>query len=236
MASPLYYNIFEYYKGLITSGQMQSGEKMPTEEEISKKFCSSRITTRHALDMLANQGLIIKVQGKGTFVSEKKAFMQLNEMMGFSAEMLRIGKVPSTIVRDIQVIEASQKVAEKLGIVVGAKVYMIERIRCADAIKVAFERVALPFHMVAGIEKTDLTGSLYKVLADRFNITPGNATESLEAMQASQKIADILDVKAGSPVLAMERLSFDKLGKVYEYTESIYRGDKYKFCVSMKKN
>lgn len=230
----LYLKIFEYYKNQIVSAVLKSGQQMPTEEEICKIFDSSRITTRHALDILATQGYIVKIQGKGTFVSEKKASMQLNELLGFSAEMRKLGKVPSTQVLSISLIQANEKVAEKLDIQVGKQIYVIERIRSADEVKVALEKVSIPFSYVPGLEEADLTQSLYAVLTDVYGIVPKFAKETMEATLANQRISEMLDVRVNSPVLAMERISYDKDGKIYEYTDSIYRGDKYKFTVTMK--
>ncbi|MEG2014826.1 MAG: GntR family transcriptional regulator [Clostridia bacterium] len=229
----IYYKIYEFYKKQITVGQLKCGSKMPTEEQICDTFSCSRITARHALEMLSNQGYIVKIQGKGTYVNEKKTLMQLNELMGFSAEMKRLGKTPSTIVLGVSVVEANENVANKLKIAPNKQIYVIERIRCADDVKVALEKVSIPFYFVPGLDKYDLAGSLYAILIDEFDIVPKWATESIEATLANQKIADALDVKPNSPVLAMERTSYDENDKIYEYTESVYRGDKYKFSVTM---
>lgn len=230
----LYSKIFEFYRNQIISGALSKGQKMPTEEEICHAFDASRITARHALEMLANEGLIYKVQGKGTYVSEKKTSMQLNSLRGFSDEMRELGKVPSTIVLAVTLTDANDKIADKLNLGSNRKVYRVERIRCADGIKVAIEKVYMPFSSVPGIDKFDLTGSLYEVLTSKYDINPSFAVETLEAMLCNQKYADLLDVKINTAVLGMERVGYDKNGKIYEYTQSVYRGDKYKFTVNMK--
>lgn len=230
----LYSKIFDFYKKQIISGALSKGQKMPTEEEICHAFNASRITARHALEMLANEGLINKVQGKGTYVSEKKTSMQLNALRGFSAEMRELGKIPSTMVISVLLTEATDKVAEKLQLGNNKKVYKVERIRCADGVKVAIEKVFMPFALVPGIDKLDLSDSLYTVLIERYDINPSWAVETLEAMLCNQKNADLLDVKINTAVLGMERVGYAKNGKIYEYTQSVYRGDKYKFTVNMK--
>lgn len=235
LVAAIYYKIFEYYKNQILTNQMKSGQKMPTEEAICEFFNASRITTRHGLEMLVNQGLIVKIQGKGTFVSEKKASLQLNELTGFSAEMRMLGKEPSTIVLGVNLVEPSEKVAEKLNLPLGRKVYVIERIRCADGIKMALEKVSLPFHFVPDINKYDVSKSLYTILSEKYMIEAAWATETLEAALSNQKISETLDIKANSPVLHIERTSYDRDNNIYEYTESIYRGDKYKFTATMKR-
>ena len=88
-AAPRYSQIISYYQSLIESGKLTEGEKIPTEEAIGELFGVSRITVRQALDGLAQGGYIYKIQGKGSFVSAKKAGMQLNHLVGFSDEMRR---------------------------------------------------------------------------------------------------------------------------------------------------
>ena len=232
--SSLYYKIFEYYKKMILTNQMQSGQKMPTEQEVCEIFNVSRITARHAFELLANQGLIVKAQGKGTFISEKKADMQLNVLQGFSLEMASIGKEPSTIFLNIQLTVPSRKIASKLDLSESSKIYILERIRCADGVKMAYEKVHLPFYLIPDLEKHDLTKSLYAILSSKYQIEPYKASQTIEATLAYQKQAEMLEVKVNSPLLAVERLTYNKNNRPYEFTESLYRGDKYKFSVTME--
>lgn len=231
----LYYKIYEYYRKMILSNRLRSGQKMPTEQEVCEIFNASRITVRHAFALLANQGLIVKVQGKGTYVSEKKADMQLNTLQGFTAEMESLGKTASSITLSINLTEPCRKVANKLEISEGSRIYIIERIRCADEVKMAYEKVHIPFHLVPNLEKHDLTKSLYEILLSEYQIESACASQTLEATLANQKQADILEMKVNSPVLFIERLTCDRNNRPFEYTESVYRGDKYKFNVIMNK-
>lgn len=231
----LYIRISEYYKDLILNKTLQEGQKMPTEEEICKAFNTSRITARHALDILANNGLIVKIQGKGTFVSKKKVDMGLNILNGFSDEMRQKGKVPSTILLGINLIKANEAVATGLNISVDSQVYSIERIRCADGTPVAYEKVYLSFSMFPDIIKNDLTGSLYSVLQQQYNITVSYADQTLEAGLANQKLAEHLCVAVGSPVLNITRSTYSTNGVPFEYVLSVYRSDLYTFKVTMRR-
>ncbi|MDD4000770.1 MAG: GntR family transcriptional regulator [Bacilli bacterium] len=235
LKTSLYYKIYEYYKNLIQSNQLKSGEKLPTEQEVCEIFNTSRITARHAFELLVNQGLVVKVQGKGTYVSVKKTDMKLNKLQGFSAEMSSLGKKPSTIILNIQLTFPSKEIAELFEISESGKVYIIERIRCADGVKMAYEKVHLPFYFVPDIDKYDLTGSLYSILERNYHINSAWANQTLEATLANPSQAGVLDVKVSSPLLVIKRLSYDQNNQLYEYTESLYRGDKYTFSVTMNK-
>lgn len=228
-----YKRIYTYYKDLIINKEMKEGVKMPTEEKIGELFNVSRITVRRALDDLARDGFILKVQGKGSYVLSTKASLQLNKLKGFSVEMLLLGKTPSSIIHNISIIDADEDIAKHLNIELGRKVYNIERIRCADGEKMAFERVRIPFSFIPGIEKFDLAKSFYAVLQENYGIVPMRAIETFEAGLADKKIAKLLEIEENAPILLMGRISYSSTGEIYEYTDSVYCGDKYKFTVVM---
>ena len=234
-AAPRYSQIISYYQSLIESGKLTEGEKIPTEEAIGELFGVSRITVRQALDGLAQGGYIYKVQGKGSFVSAKKAGMQLNHLIGFSDEMRGIGMTPSTVLIDQCLTAPNEAVAAALRLDAAQKVYLISRVRCADEIPMAVEKVCLPFSRFAGIETQDLSQSLYALLKQRYGCEPYKAVQSIQAGLANSSDAKLLQIKVGGPVLRITRTAFDSNDVPFEYTESVYRGDKYVFNVTLKK-
>lgn len=234
-AAPRYSQIINYYRTLIESGKLTEGEKMPTEEAIGELFGVSRITIRQALDGLAQGGYIYKIQGKGSFVSAKKAGMQLNHLIGFSDEMRGIGMSPSTVLIDQCLTSPNETMAAALGIDMSQKVYLISRVRCADEIPMAVEKVCLPFSRFAGIETQDLNQSLYLLLKQQYGCEPHKAVQSIQAGLANSADAKLLQIKVGGPVLRITRTAYDSNDVPFEYTESVYRGDKYVFNVTLKK-
>ena len=218
-AAPRYSQIISYYRSLIESGKLAEGDKMPTEETIGEIFGVSRITVRQALDGLAQSGYIYKIQGKGSFVAAKKAGMQLNHLIGFSDEMRSIGMEPSTSLISQSLEFPSEPVANALELDGTQKVYIISRLRCADA----------------GIETYDMSKSLYTLFRQRYGCEPAKAIESIQSGLAKAKEAKQLQIKAGAPVLRITRTAYDGAGVPLEYTESVYRGDKYVFNVTLEK-
>jgi len=234
-AQPRYMQIINYYMGIIDAGKLREGDQMPTEEEIGELFKVSRITVRQALDGLCKRGYIFKLQGKGSFVSRKKTDMQLNHLIGFSEEMRNQGLEPSTRLIELEILTPSDTVAEALGIDTSQKVYYIVRLRCADGTPMAVERVHLPFYRFAGIENLDLTKSLYELLRDHYGCESSRATQKIQAGFASARDTKLLEMKPGTPVLLFSRTTYEPDGKPFEYVESVYRGDKYVFNVTLKK-
>ena len=234
-AAPRYAQIISYYQSLIESGKLAEGDKIPTEEAVGELFGVSRITVRQALDGLAQGGYIYKIQGKGSFVSAKKAGMQLNHLVGFSDEMRSIGMTPSTVLIGQCLTAPSEAVAAALGLDPAQKVYLISRVRCADEIPMAVEKVCMPFGRFAGIETQDLSQSLYAMLRQRYGCEPAKASQSIQAGLANSSDAKLLQIKVGAPVLRITRTAFDSNNVPFEYTESVYRGDKYVFNVTLEK-
>lgn len=232
---PRYMQIINYYSGLIESGKLRKDDQMPTEESICSQFNVSRITVRQALNGLAQSGYIYKIQGKGSFVSSKKADMQLNHLIGFSDEMRNQGMEPSTRLLDLSVLAPSDKMAQALHIDKSQKIYSIVRLRCADGIRMAIERVYMPFYRFAGLGNQDLTQSLYRLLSENYGCEPSKAVQSIRAGAADSKDAAILEVKAGSPVLIITRTTYSVDDLPFEYVESTYRGDKYVFNVTISR-
>ena len=234
-AAPRYSQIISYYQSLIESGKLVEGEQMPTEEAIGELFGVSRITVRQALEGLSQGGYIYKVQGKGSFVTSRKANMRLDHLIGFSEEMRGLGMVPSSLLIDQAIMNPSETTAKALKLDKGQKVYVISRVRCADGVPMAVERVFLPFNRFAGIETCDLKESLYTILRDRYRCESSKAAQSIQAGLANSSDAKLLQIKTGAPILRISRTTYDVTDTPFEYTESVYRGDKYIFRVTLNK-
>lgn len=234
-AAPRYSQIISYYQSLIESGKLVEGEQMPTEEAIGELFGVSRITVRQALDGLSQGGYIYKIQGKGSFVTSRKANMRLDHLIGFSEEMRGLGMEPSSILIDQVIMTPSEATAKALKLDKTQKVYVVSRVRCADGIPMAVERVYLPFTRFAGIETYDLKESLYTLLKDRYDCESNKAAQSIQAGLANSADAKLLQIKPGAPILRISRTTYDANNIPFEYTESVYRGDKYIFRVTLNK-
>ena len=232
---PRYMQVMNYYIPLIKSGKLKEGEKMPTEEEICELFNISRITVRRALDGLQQGGYIYKQQGRGSFVMMKKAGFQLNHLKGFTEEMKMLGKEPSSEIISFDTVAPSQKVAEILNIDVHQKIYLLERLRLADGVPIAIERVHLPFYRFPTLGTVNLQESLYEILHYQYGCESFKGMQEIRAGLASDEEAKRLQVERGCAVLHIHRTTYEQDGMAYEYVESTYRGDLYQFQVTLYK-
>lgn len=229
---PLYYRIKQDLLAAIEAGQLQPGDRLPSERELTERYGVSRMTVRQAIGHLEQEGFVRREQGKGSFVAPAKLEEALMGLTSFTEEMKRRGLVPSTRVISVQTIH-SERIAAQLSLSANEPLYALERLRLAGGEPMEYERLYLPAHMVPGLPEMDLTGSLYELLERQYGIRLTNALQTLEAVIADEPEADLLQVPVGSPLLAIMRVAFAATGEVVESSRSLYRGDRYKFTVSL---
>jgi Transcriptional regulators len=233
--APKYTHIIQYFIEKIKSGELKDGDQLPTEDLLCSYFNVSRITVRQALNELAYEGYIIKKHGKGSYVNTGIAKMQLNSLQGFTEEMKNRGMTASSKILEINLLNADNIVANKLQIEEGSMVYCIERLRLANEEPMSIEKVYIPYYLCSDIEKHDLSGSLYEALEKYYNLVPKRADQCIEATVAAKREQEILKIKQRAPVLKIERTTYLSNNTPLEYVTSIYRGDKYKFYVTIYK-
>jgi GntR family transcriptional regulator len=234
--TPLYQQIYEIWRKRIEDGTVRPGDRIPTERELCDIYEVSQITVRQAIQMLVTEGLLVRRPRTGTRVAHRKFSQDLIRLSSFSEDMKSRGLRPGG--RVIRVCEESAEVwvAEKLKLPRGAAVARLERLRLAEDEPMAIETCHMPAAVCPGLAQRDLEGvSLYDLLRSEFGIDTQWAEQSLEASLASSGEARLLGIKRGAPVLRTERLTYDTGGTPVEFTVSVYRGDRYKLNVQMRR-
>jgi GntR family transcriptional regulator len=226
---PLYLQIQGLLRDAIRSGALEPGSGIPPERDLAVEYGVARITMRKAIEGLAQEGLLSRRRGAGTFVAGRvdKVFAKLSS---FSEDMIARGKAPSTqwISRAGGVVTPEEAMA--LGLSPGSPVFRFNRIRLADD-----ERMALEFSTIAGsclASVDDVGSSLYEAL-ERTGCRPVRALQRLRAVPFGAQHAKMLGVDTGQPGLLIERRGFLGDGRVVEFTRSYYRGDAYDFVAEL---
>jgi GntR family transcriptional regulator len=231
---PLYYQIRSRLLEMIENGQLQPGDRVPSERELTETYGVSRMTARQAVSELENQGFLVRIQGKGTFVGAPKLDQPLAGLTSFSEDMRRRGLAPGALVLAAEQIPAGRRVGQILGRSETTPIFRLERLRLADDQPMAVETAFIPVDLCP-----DLLGeqfeheSLYKVLRDRFGLHLVKATQRLEAVAADSYEAELLRVHEGTPLLLLERVSRDANDNPVEFVRSLYRGDRYRFVTEL---
>jgi GntR family transcriptional regulator len=232
---PIYYQLEQGIKELIEKAQLKPGEMIPSERELAETYEISRMTVRQAINNLVNDGYLVRKRGKGTFVAAKKIEQPLKGLTSFTEDMQARGMEPGTKVLDFQIIQANKSLAEQLQIREGEDVYEIQRVRLADHLPMALETSYLPCHLVIGLTREIVSGSIYKFIENKLGMKIKSAVQVLEASIARKVEAKVLQIKEGAPVLLIQRNSYLENGQPLELVKSIYRGDRYKFTIEMER-
>ena len=203
------------------------GALLPSERVLSQQLSVARMTVRSYLDDLEERGLVRKVPGRGTFVSEPR-LTHSEIFRSFSEDMALRGLRPGSRNTTIRVRPATHKVAARLGIEHRAEVVHIERVRTADGTPMALERTNLSHARFPGLEC--LLGpddSLYDVLGRHFHVRLDSAQQTVSIVTLTSREARALEAGGNVAAFLIERRSFDNMGNVVEYGRSLYRGDRY---------
>jgi len=231
---PFYYRIREDLRELISAGRLKPGDRISSERELSKHYGVSSITVKRAVLDLVRDGLLYRVPGKGTFVSQPKMERDLSRLTSFTEEMLHHGLKPNSRVLDARIIPASGRVAKNLDLPIGEEVIALERVRFADAEPLMLEKTFLPHRLFPGLISEDLaTQSLYHFITEKYGVSLVKARETLEPVIINDKEAQNLALETGAPGLLLELVAYADNGRPVEYTKAIVRGDRCKYYIEM---
>lgn len=231
---PLYYHVMESLLEKISSGYFSVGDSIPTEAELQETYKVSRITIRRAIQELVQDGHLTKQQGKGTFVSKKKASQELNLISSWAETMAGLGMHPET--RSIKYFEepASENIAKLLGIQAGKMIYKVERVRYADDEPICLMTNYIIPEAVPNLPQRGLISeSLYETLEKEYNLVLVRAEDTVEARAATNNDASLLQIKRGTPLLYTTRVTFTENDKPVEVVITITRADRYSYKIKL---
>ncbi|HLV98209.1 MAG TPA: GntR family transcriptional regulator [Ktedonobacterales bacterium] len=233
---PRYHQLKEILREKIRSGEWKPGDLIPSERELSDTYGISRMTTRQAITDLVNEGVFYREQGKGTFVTRHKITQQLLRLTGFTEDIRARGQQPSTKVLSVQMVPATEDIAEKLRLNVGQLVVCVQRLRLADGEPLAIERSQLSFKGCEQLLEEDLEqNSLYRLLESKYGVPLMEAEQELEAGLAGAEEAQLLRIPVGSPVLYIRRTTLTERSQPIECAKSVYCGTKYIFYTHLRR-
>jgi GntR family transcriptional regulator len=225
---PLYYQLERTLRKRILTGKITPNERFPTEIELEKEFGVSRITVRQALMLLENEGLIVRQQGRGTFVIENPSKNLPYELYGYVDDLFYLGQQTQLCLYSKKLVKADSQLAKEMGIEEGKEVFLIEGIRYLPGkyptffqahllkdigTKISLKKLNSPF-LISEVEKV----SLQRVK---------KAHQTISAAIADKKLAIIMKVKIGHPLLVVKRIYYSKDGKVLERAVTYFPGDIY---------
>lgn len=231
--APMHVQIKKILREKIEEGEYQPGDMIPSERDLARLYGLNRMTVRNAITQLVKEGLLKRVQGKGTLVIQPRITRDLIELKGFSQTMKDRGIVPSSKVLSIDTIESTRKLRRIFKLEQALPVLCINRLRLGNEEPIALEETYVPHHLLPDIERFDLkVFSLYDVYAYH-GIQLQTAYQTLTLTKLEQRIAKLLHLPPNSAVFLFECISYDQEGQPLEFTRSYTRGDYSKFYTEL---
>ena len=230
---PLYLQVEADIRNSILQKKFRSGQKLPTENELSQQYNVSKITIRKAMSNLAKEGMIQKVQGKETFISYKKDKLLLNKTRGFQDSLSTFGHSSKHKILNVSIIKADSEISQKLNIDPDTTVFFLERLIWEDAAPMAIDKIYLPEKNFPNFMKDIAEDkSFYQILQDNYGVVLNKSILEINGVIATKENAELLQCNIGDPLFHIEKIGYKKNDHPIHYSISIVRCDRVSYVVS----
>jgi GntR family transcriptional regulator len=227
---PLHARIRQYLRECILEGTYPPLARMPSESELGNMFSASRITVRHALSQLQRDGLIFTLQGKGSFVSRPKAYQNVSRLMGFAESMTSHGYEVLNELLSLRTVAAQAHVAAQLQVAPQTPVIEIRRLRLLNREPVSLELTYVHEALGRKLAQSDLvTRDIFAIIENDCDTPLGHADLTIDAMLADQELAQALRIAEDSPVMRIERLTHDSVGRPIDFEYLYFRAERFQY-------
>jgi GntR family transcriptional regulator len=208
----------------IQLGDYKAGNRLPSERELSEAYNVSRITARQAIDLLFEDGLIFREQGRGTFVAEPR-MRHLQGLTSFTEDMQARGFTPHSRVITQEVLEPDGELQNTLRVVAGQPVLHLVRLRMSDDRPIAIQATHINLALCPGLENENFKDqSLFALLRSKYYIYPVWTEVDVQAVPASKEEAQLLDVRLNDPLLVIRGKTFTDSFEPIETVRTTYIG------------
>ena len=232
-ASPLFSPLYQQIKALITrdlrAGLWKPGEAIPSEQDLAVRFKVSQGTVRKAIDELAADNLLMRRQGKGTFVATHAEPQTQYRFLRLEADDGAARPLERRLI-DCRRQRAPAEVARALNGRTGDPMIQLRRVLLAQGEPVVFDEIWLPGALFKGLTMerlVDHKGPMYGMFEVEFGVTMIRAEEKIRAQAADANVAQWLAVPAGTPLLSVERLSFTYEDRPVELRRGLYNTEQH---------
>lgn len=234
---PRHSQISQWLRSQIEKGEFEPEEKLPSENELAKKFDVSRVTIRRSLQSLENEEIIYRCQGLGSFVSDTRAPHNLVRLTDFNEDMQNAGLEASSEVKKFEIIDAPDWLSSSLNVNSGNKVLQIDRLRLANGKPIAYDSTWLPVFYGQLLTSEKLKDStIYKILEQEYDIQVQRGTYRFSAETADELLANELSVEVGSALMLIDRTTYTLRNKPVYYQKRFYRSDKVMYEMTLERS
>lgn len=235
---PLYEQLKNIIESNINNGKLKANAQIPSERELGEKYKVSRITVRQAIALAEKEGLVRRVHGVGTFVSDPKIKQELNKINNFQTTVEQLGLIASTEILLSRLITSDFQLSKLLNVSMMEPVLNLQLLGLGDNSPIVFYNSFFSKDLGKFMkEKAEemienkmpfSTLDLYEKISA---YQPTHVEQTFEALPVSDKLSEILRIDNNYPLIRVSSVVYQNESAL-EYKESYYKGDKYKFFIT----
>lgn len=231
---PLYQQVKDDIRAAIESGKYKTNEKIPPEPELSAEYSVSRITVRRAVEELCAEGYLVKMQGRGTFVSKPRIHRKFTSGRGaasFTETCKENGMVPGARLLNRQIVPVRKDEEAFFHVGPDALLIYIQRLRTADGQPIFLENLFLPYEPYKSLMSENLNDvSMFDAIERISGLRPATTScQRIEAVRASAEQAQLLNLSLGEPLLYLNAYFHDQYDHPLCIGRQYYIGSRYMF-------
>lgn len=233
---PLYHRVYLLLRQRLTSGQFELSTAMPSEHSLASEYSVSRLTIRRALQQLETEGLVLRIQGKGTFPTADNVLTrphQSQDIDSLLAHLTKMGAQTEVALLSCTYEKPTAHIAYKLDIDKEMQVQKSIRVRSFDGRPFSYLTAYIPENISQLYDSQCLSNLPLLEMLRNAGIQIKSAEQSISALIAEPHIAKALEVPMGAPLLSVRRLVRDNHGKSVEYLSAVYRPDRYEYRMKL---
>lgn len=229
---PKYLHIANDLVQAILQGDLEPGQRAPSENEIIRQYGVSNTTARKALRDVEQAGWVTRIKGKGTFVQRNQVERAADKILSFTRNMILAGRRPSTRVLDSRVLRGGFAApVNGRNYAIKGPVFKIHRLRLADDVPMMIETRYISMAFCPGIDDKDLTGSLYDIYEQDYGLRLTSIDQMLSVEMLGAGGREFFDLRDPVPAFRVDGVTFCGKEMILEIEASVYRGDLYHFAV-----
>lgn len=223
-----YHQVYSLLRGWIFDGTYGAGAKLPPEGELCERLGVSRITSRKALDMLVSEGLVTRVQGKGTYVAKDLPGMpSVGDMGHLIRKVTRLTARSKVVDIRIREVDADAETARDLHLKTGAKVREITFVRTVEGRPTGYRHSFMPLDVAPDITEDEIRTKPMLMVLENNGIDISAADQLIGASLADTQKAMLLDTTVGEPLVRIRLVLYDKDKRPIERSTRYYLADRY---------
>jgi GntR family transcriptional regulator len=232
--TPLYIQLARIIEEDIANHHYQKGGRLPSEQELVQAYGISRVTVRQTMKHLADNGVVVRRQGLGTFVKNTVVKTTIDELVGFYPSLMRHGIHPAIKTLDYRIITPEPHVREILRLSGADKVLKFIRQYFIDDAPFLFTEIYIPSLLAEkwSKEEADAKNTL-QLIKEKTDLYITHSDVSIRSSSAKGLVASCLDLQQGSPILELQRVMYVSGNQPVEFAISRYRGDSYELTTTI---